>query len=310
MNKIRNWSIAITCFFVCFFIGFITCTFTNHPSLSTILNGVSSVFATIAFGLWISYCFQRTNDNRTYLQNESIKKAIRIREFAQLQCYISVMVRIFFMREDQLINSLKNKLTCSFRKDVIDINNLTLNYFVFDEIYNNIEKYFDGKEAQAFIKLNIDVLYMRDHLGTKWYDETPQNVPEAFAAFSDFNNECIRLSKIMENLNLDNKIEIFSKDEINIIKIFVNKINLGYFINFNPPYEIIELFKHINKISSFVNLDFIPAYKKDGFWENVKKWDESEEKYNNEISNWSQSNAKKASDFLKTNFKNKNTNSL
>ena len=46
----------------------------------------------------------------------------------------------------------------------------------------------------------------------------------------------------MPQLNLDYKLQIFTPNEIAAIKVFSNEIDIGYFTNFNPPYEIIQLF--------------------------------------------------------------------
>ena len=77
MKKIKWGAIITTIIFITFFIMFIIFSVISNITLSTIFSGASGVLATIAFGLWVSYIFQKENDNRSNKRNEKFKKEIR-----------------------------------------------------------------------------------------------------------------------------------------------------------------------------------------------------------------------------------------
>ena len=300
MRKILIWSIITTVIFVVSFAFFIVHAVQKNEVLYTIFSGTTSIFATIAFGFWISYVFQKANERQTKNHNQEVINTIRTREFAKLSYHLSSLVRTFYSREDGLLHKIDG-LRSSFGKDTIDIDNLTKNYFVFDEISKNITKYYKDKKEQDFIKKNIDVLFMRDTFHTKFIESAIYDTSETFEEFSEFNDECIRLFAIMEKLNLDRDLEIFSKEEIKAIGAFRNKINIGWFLNFNPPFEIIKLFELLIPIEKFLNSDFVPAYKKETFWADFEKLDQEQKEYENKVRLWEEENRKKAIQFLEKN---------
>ena len=297
MKKIKYWSIIFTILFFLIFTVFVIFIICDCPQMYSLFSGISGIIATIAFGFWVSFSFQKANDKKQQQKDDEIKKTIRTKEFARIRYYLSTMVRAFYSREDQLVAKIKG-LKNSFTKNTINIENLTFNYFVFDEIYNNIEKYFKDSDEQKLIKANIDALYMRDTFRVNYIKSAIYDSSETYQEFSEFNDECIRLYKEMNKLNLDFKLSIFTPEEIKAIYPFTNKINIGWFLNFNSPYEIIKMFEYLPEIVKFIDSDFVPYYKKENFWSDFERKDLEEKEYEEKISNWMNENKNKAQKFL------------
>ena len=257
------------------------------------------VISTIAFGVWVSYIFQRMNDISTKKKNDELIETIREREFLKLRFYLSSLVRNFYMREDQLVLKFKNKdLKCSFTQNDIDVENLTVNYFVFMSIYNDIDKFIENGKDKDFVKKNIDCLFMRDSSSISYINEVAIDISETYCEFHDFNLVCIELSKKMPQLNLDYKLQIFKPNEIAAISAFSNEIGIGCFTNFKPPYEIIQLFTKLLAIQSFIKADFVPYYKKDDFWTDMQERDEAEKEFESMVDNWMANYKEKAAEKL------------
>lgn len=297
MKKIKCCSIIFTVLFFLIFTVFVIFIICDCPQMYSLFSGISGIIATIAFGFWVSFSFQKANDKKQQQKDDEIKKIIRTEEFAKIRYHLSSMVRTFYSREDQLVAKIKG-LKNSFTKNTIDIENLTFNYFVFDEIYNNIENYFKDSDEKKFIKANIDALYMRDTFHGNYIENTIYDSSETYQEFSEFNDECIRLYKKMNKLNLDFKLSIFNPEEIKAIYPFSNKINIGWFLNFNSPYEIIKMFEYLPKIVNFIDSDFVPYYKKENFWSDFERKNLEEKEYEEKISNWMNENKNKAQKFL------------
>ena len=205
------------------------------------------------------------------------------------------------MREDHLILKFKDMdLKCSFTQDNIDVENLTVNYFVFMSIYRDIDKFIDNEKDKDFVKNNIDCLFMKDSLSIIYINEVATDISETYHEFHDFNLVCMELSKKMPQLNLDYKLHIFNPNEIAAINAFSNEIGIGYFTNFNPPYEIIQLFTKLLAIQSFIKADFIPYYKKDNFWTDMQERDEAEKEFDSMVDDWMAKYKEKAAEKLKT----------
>lgn len=296
-------SIVFTLFFLVFlFLSYFYLTANNLFSIFSLLCGVS---ATIAFGFWISFVFQKLNDKREIKINEGIKREIRNKEFSELRHLLSNIAKSTCSREDQLIHLIKG-IKSSFYDNSIDIENLTLNYFIFKEVYANIKKYFKKEDDIFLVKGNIDALYFRDKFGVRFDNDVEHRVPEILDDFENFNQECIRLYFSMKQINLTYKFEIFSKEEIDAIEPFAGEINIGIFLNYYSPYEILKMYEKLIPIQAFICADLIPAYKKDNFWYNLEKFDANIKNYNKQIKQWINNNEDKAKSFLKDSYRNSN----
>jgi len=301
MKKIFNWAIISTIAFGIVLIAYSILNFSCYEKTASLFSALLGVISTIAFGVWVSYIFQRMNDISTKKKNDELIETIREREFSKLRFHLSSLVRDFHMREDQLILKFKDMdLKCSFTQDNIDVENLTVNYFVFMSIYRDIDKFIDNEKDKDFVKKNIDCLFMKDSMSIRYINEVATDISETYREFHDFNLVCMELSKKMPQLNLDYKLHIFNPNEIAAINAFSNEIGIGYFTNFNPPYEIIQLFTKLLAIQSFIKADFIPYYKKDNFWTDMQERDEAEKEFNSMVDDWMAKYKEKAAEKLKT----------
>lgn len=301
MKKILKWAIFSTIAFGIVLIAYSILNFSCYEKTASLFSALLGVISTIAFGVWVSYIFQRMNDISTKKKNDELIEKIREREFSKLRFHLSSLVRHFHMREDQLVLKLKNMdLKCSFTQDNINVENLTVNYFVFMSIYRDIDKFIDNEKDKDFIKKNIDCLFMKDSLSIRYINEVATDISETYREFHDFNLVCMELSKKMPQLNLDYKLHIFTPNEIAAINVFSNEIGIGYFTNFNPPYEIVQLFTKLLAIQSFIKADFIPYYKKDNFWMDMQERDEAEKEFDSMVDDWMAKYKEKAAEKLKT----------
>lgn len=301
MRKILKWAIFSTIVFGIVLVAYCILNFSCYEKTASLFSALLGVISTIAFGVWVSYIFQRMNDTSTKKKNDELIETIREREFSKLRFHLSSLVRHFHMREDQLILKFKEMdLKCSFTQDDINIENLTVNYFVFMSIYKDIDKFIDNEKDKDFVKLNIECLLMRDNLSTRYYGEVATDISETYREFHDFNLVCMELSKKMPQLNLDYKLQIFNPNEIESIGAFSREIGIGYFTNFNPPYEIIKLFTKLLAIQSFIKADFVPYYKKDNFWTDMQERDEAEKEFESMVDDWMANYKEKAAKKLKT----------
>lgn len=301
MKKILKWAIFSTIVFGVVLVVFCILNFSCYESMASLFSALLGVISTIAFGVWVSYIFQRMNDISTKKKNDELIETIREREFSKLRFYLSPLVKDFHMREDQLILKFKDMdLKCSFTQENIDVENLTVNYFVFMSIYRDIDKFIDNEKEKDFVKKNIDCLFMKDSLSIRCINEVATDISETYSKFHDFNLVCMELSKKMPQLNLDYKLHIFNPNEIAAINAFSNEIGIGYFTNFNPPYEIIQLFTKLLAIQSFIKSDFIPYYKKDNFWTDMQERDEAEKEFDSMVDDWMAKYKEKADEKLKT----------
>lgn len=301
MKKIFNWAIISTIAFGIVLIAYSILNFSCYEKTASLFSALLGVISTIAFGVWVSYIFQRMNDISTKKKNDELIEMIREREFSKLRFHLSSLVRDFHMREDQLILKFKDMdLKCSFTQDNIDVENLTVNYFVFMNIYRDIDKFIDNEKDKDFVKKNIDCLFMKDSLSIRYINEVARDISKTYSEFYDFNLVCMELSKKMPQLNLDYKLHIFNPNEIAAINAFSNEIGIGYFTNFNPPYEIIQLFTKLLVIQSFIKADFIPCYKKDNFWTDMQERDEAEKEFDSMVDDWMEKYKEKAAEKLKT----------
>ena len=301
MKKILKWAIFSTIVFGIVLVAYCILNFSDYEETASLFSALLGVISTIAFGVWVSYIFQRMNDISNKKKNDELIETIREREFSKLRFHLSSLVRHFHTREDQLILKLKDMdLKCSFTQDNIDVENLTVNYFVFMSIYKDIDKFIDNEKEKDFVKKNIDRLFMKDSSSIGYINDVAINISETYREFHEFNLVCMELSKKMPQLNLDYKLQIFTPNEIAAIKVFSNEIDIGYFTNFNPPYEIIQLFTKLLAIQSFIKADFIPYYKKDNFWTDMQDQDEAEKEFDNMIDDWMAKYKNKAAEKLKT----------
>ena len=301
MKKIFNWAIISTIAFGIVLIAYSILNFSCYEKTASLFSALLGVISTIAFGVWVSYIFQRMNDISTKKKNDELIETIREREFSKLRFHLSSLVRDFHLREDQLIFKFKDMdLKCSFTQDNIDVENFTVNYFVFMSIYRDIDKFIDNEKDKDFVKKNIDCLFMKDSLSIRYINEVATDISETYREFHDFNLVCMELSKKMPQLNLDYKLHIFNPNEIAAVNAFSNEIGIGYFTNFNPPYEIIQLFTKLLAIQSFIKADFIPYYKKDNFWTDMQERDEAEKEFDSMVDDWMAKYKEKAAEKLKT----------
>lgn len=265
MKKIFYESIIVTCLFVLSSISYIIVLVLNYEKTSNILSLLTSVLASIAFGFWVSYIMQKETEKANAKEREKLKKEIRTRAFALAKSSLGYWIQNLNTSEEQLI-ALIPGLESSFAENSIDIDNLTLNYFIFKEIERNIDYNFKTMDKKRKVKTCIELFYMRDklrsHLETTNNGDVFVGSSESYEEFSEFNEECIKLRESMISYNLTYQFEIFSKDEIEAMKPFSKKIYIGTFLNFNPPYELITLFENINKVEQFLKADFIPYHQK------------------------------------------------
>ena len=225
MKKIKIIAITSTCVLLFAFIVFCLFNFKQETEWANFFGVVIGLLASVSFGVWVSYIFQKTNDRTQEDKDKMLTEMIRRREFFNLRLEFSKLIRQFNSRESQLLYKIKvNNLKKSFSKDDIDLENLTTNYFVFMKIYDNIETYFSDIEDQKFVKINIDCLLFRDELLKKHLENenvcSPDiessiyfRVSETYDLFSSFNTCCMELFKKMQQLNLDYKLKIFTDEE-------------------------------------------------------------------------------------------------
>ena len=265
MRKIFYKSISVTCLFVLSFIAYIILLISEYEEASNILSLITSVLASIAFGFWVSYVMQKETEKANAKEREKLKKEIRTRAFALAKSSLGYWIQNLNTSEEQLI-ALIPGLKGSFTESSIDIDNLTLNYFIFKEIERNIDYNFKTIDKKRKVKTCIELFYMRDklrsHLETTKNGDVFVGSSESYEEFSEFNEECIKLRESMISYNLTYQFKIFSKEEIEVMKPFSKKIYIGTFLNFNPPYELITLFENINKVEQFLKADFIPYHQK------------------------------------------------
>lgn len=297
MNGILISSIVLTILTTMLFISYIVLLFLpatiklqyeNIENVTNFLNAISSVMFGITFGFWVSYIFERENKKQVRIKDEKIIEKIRNQEFCNIKYYLSTLVRDFHMREDQLVSKLnKFDVKCSFSKNDIDVENLTLNYFIFNNIYKNLNKYIN-KEDLEFIKTNIECMLMKDEMAYVYIDENAIKTSTTFRDFMDFNKECVKLYKRMLQFNLDYQMEVFSEEELTSIGVFAREIGPGYFTNFNPPYEIIQMFEKLKPIEKFLKVDFIPYYKKGTLLSDMEEEDKKQKAFENKIKEWNE----------------------
>lgn len=291
MKKILIWSIILTVITGLLFVSYIVLLFLTENktiigNIADVLNSSSGIMAGISFGFWVSYIFERANEKQSRVKEEMLIEKIRNQEFSNLKYFLSILVRDFCMREDQLVTKLKNyNLKGSFSKNDIDIENLTLNYFIFYNILQDLSKYV-GENDLKFIKTNIDCMFMKDELAYVYINEEAIETSTTFRDFIDFNKECVKLFKRMLQLNLDYKMEVFCEEELKAIGAFSREIGPGYFTNFYPPYEIIQMFEKLKPIEKFLKADFIPYYKKETFLRDMEEENKKQKEYENSIKEW------------------------
>lgn len=302
MRTIKIMSIIFTVGFLIAFGFYLAFAFSNDLKLSAFLGAISGIIATIAFGFWISYLFQYENDKRNGKKDEEFINKIRQKEFGMVQFLLSSLVRNFYACEEVLVKRIPG-LKASFGKNTIDVENLTINYFVFKEIEQKMEKYISNVDDRKIAKINIDVLYMRDRTWPILVEDVPYDSSRTYEEFLEFNNECVRLYKAMNELNLQYNLKIFTDDEINAVSPFSREIGRGFFINFDPPLEIIKMFEMINKLAEFLNCDFIPAYKKPEWIKTIMNYDAQKKEKENRINAFKEEYTKKAKALLKHNKK-------
>ena len=167
-------------------------------------------------------------------------------------------------------------------------------------IFKDIDKYVDNNNDKNLVKTDIDCLLMRDLLSEIRLNDVETRISHTYYEFHKFNLICMELSERMPQLNLDYKLEIFKPNEIKAVSAFSNDIGIGRFVNFNPPYEIIQLFTKLLAIQSFIKADFIPYYKTDGFWMDIHKQQEKKKEFDNIVKNWMKEYSEKAEEKLKT----------
>lgn len=312
MKKIKIIAITSTCVLLFAFIVFCVFNFIQKTEWANFFGVLIGLLASISFGVWVSYIFQKTNDRIQEDKDNKLIDMIRKREFFNLRFEFSKLIRQFNSRESQLLYKIKvNNLKKSFSKDDIDLENLTTNYFVFMKIYDNIEAYFSDAKDQNFVKINIDCLLFRDELLKKHLnDENVYSsdiessidfrVSETYDLFSSFNTCCMELFKKMKQLNLDYQLRIFTDEEIAAIGDFSCKIGPGTFTNFYPPYEILEFFPKFLRIQKFLKADFIPAYQKESFWQGIVNDSKIRKEQEIAIKEWLKRNENIASEILST----------
>ena len=296
MRKIKIYAIVFTILFIITFIFYTFFNFTNKDNaLISFFNSMVGIFSTIAFGFWISFSFQYANEKINQKKENELIKKIREKEFYSLRITLSYLIRNFYAVEDQLLYKIKG-IKSSFTKSEIDIENLTYNYFIFQYIYDHIDDYFNFRD-KYIVKKNIDYLFMRDRDG-EIFKKSNIKLSRMYEYFLAFNKECIRLEKTMEEYNINYRLMIFSENEIKAISNFAFEIGPGTFINFYPPYEIINMLKKILLIQNFIGADFIPPYKKEDFWFNIEKTKNVKNVYNNNINEWINYYQSKVKDFI------------
>ena len=301
MKKILIWAIIATIAFAIVLVAYCVLNFSCNEKIASLFSALLGVISTIAFGMWVSYIFQRMNDKSIQKKNEELIETIRGREFSKLRFHLASLVRNFHAHEDQLVEKFENiNLKCSFSKEDIDIENLTINYFAFMKICEDIDKYVDNENDKVFVRTNIDCLFMRDLLSEMYFNDVETRISQTYYKFHEFNLICIELSEKMPQLNLDYKLEIFKPNEIKAVSAFSNDIGIGRFVNFNPPYEIIQLFQKLLVIQSFVKADFVPYYKTDSFCMDILKRREKKNEFDNIVKNWMKEYCEKAEEKLKT----------
>ena len=318
MKKIKLIAIIVTTVLFLAFFAFCVFNFIQKTEWASFFSAVLGILASAAFGVWVSYIFQKMNDKIQQDKDNALIEMIREREFVDLRIKLSMLIRQFNLREDQLLNKIKaDNLKKSFSKYDIDLENLTTNYFVFMKIYDNIETYFPNIKDRNFVKTNIDCLLFRDELRKKYSKskntccceiETSIDfrVSETYDTFSTFNICCMELFKKMQQLNLDYKLKIFTDEEIDAIGAFSYEIGPGYFINFYPPYEILALFPKFLRIQKFLKADFIPAYQKESFWQGIINANKIQDEQESTIKEWLRKNGDMANEILLTWQKDKN----
>lgn len=289
MKKILIATISTTIIFTALLVGFITTLSLNSVKVADLLAALTSVFATIAFGFWITYLFKKEEEKKNELLDKTFCDEIRKKEFSKITFLLNSLVRSFYEREDQLLAKI-DVLKCSFTINSIDFKNLTTNYFVFDYIYKHIEEYFTDEDDIFLVKTNIDVLYFRDQIGTKWIDNKEHKIPEIYGDFTLFCDECFNLSTRMQDLNLQYKKKIFSKDEIECVSYFKSNYTLGIFRTVYPPFAILDVIKHLLPFVSFLNVDFLPAYKHENFWNDFEKVEKVTKEFPNKMEKWKKEN--------------------
>ena len=157
MKKIKLIAIIVTTVLFLAFFAFCVFNFIQKTEWASFFSAVLGILASAAFGVWVSYIFQKMNDKIQQDKDNALIEMIREREFVDLRIKLSMLIRQFNLREDQLLNKIKaDNLKKSFSKYDIDLENLTTNYFVFMKIYDNIETYFPNIKDRNFVKTNID----------------------------------------------------------------------------------------------------------------------------------------------------------
>ena len=300
MKKILNWAIITTIAFAIVLVAYCVLNFSDCVNTASLFSALLGVISTIAFGMWVSYIFQRMNDKTIQKKNEELIETIREREFSKLRFHLASLVKNFHVHEDQLVEKFENiNLKCSFSKEDIDIENLTINYFIFMSICKDIDKYVDNENDRVFVRTNIDCLFMKDLLSEMYFNGVETRISQTYYEFHKFNLICIELSEKMSQLNLDYKLQIFKPNEIKAVCEFSNDIGIGCFVNFNPPYEIIQLFEKLLAIQSFVKADFGLYYKTDSFCMDIIKQREKKNEFDNIVKNWKKEYSEKAEERLK-----------
>lgn len=272
--------------------------FCGTTKLINLFNALFSLFTTVTFGFGVSYIFQKHNDKKLSKQNETIKKEIRNRELLKIRKDLANLVRCFFQEEDSLISEIKG-LKSSFTKDTIDTDNFSFNCFVFNEIYNNIDQYFTDEEAKTSFKKRVEILFMKDKLGFRIIAGEELLLPSIYCEFLEFNDECVRLSYSMPQLNLEYQINIFTDNEIKAISCFSQRIGIGLIVKTNTLYNIIKILENLNRIECFVHADYIPYYKKNNIYQDLVNQYKQEEELRNKINEWYNDYQLRAKKFLK-----------
>lgn len=301
MKKIKIWSILLTIVFgVCFslFVVFLILDMSLH---SAIISAVMSIMGSIVFGLWISYIFQYMNDKERKTKNGETIKIVRNREFSKIRSTLSDLVRSYSISENTLVHVVKG-LKTSFDNGNIDINNLTFNLFVFSEIRKDVSKYSKDKNIEYTLRQNIDLLFFKigykDNLNGKCEGEPISY----YGQLVTLTKECEDLNSNMENLNLFFNLDIFTKDEMNAFYGFKKGLEIYLSSNYIAEYEIVDLFKHIVAIQSFVKPDIVPACRKVGFLDDLERKSIVDKNILKEIDNWEKENKKKVNNFLNESF--------
>ena len=263
---------------------------------ATILSAVSSVFASLAFGLWTSYIVNKGDKKKSEKREKIIIKNIRDLEFAKLKAVLSYFLKMFSVFEYEISNKL-NFIKCSFKNRKINFESLTANLFVLDLVYKDIDKYVETNDIE-FVKHNIDRLLMRDDEGEVFEKGKKVIVPQIYELYTTLNEKCVVLYAKMQKINNNSKLQVFGKEEIETVRKIAHKKSLKGFTNFYPPYEIVELIKKLSAVNEFLCVDCEAYYIDNDLFSDLKKLERDKNDRITEINAWCNEQKKIAQDIL------------